>query len=570
MSRRKIDKADFGNGMFHIDGERETMKNHDLLVKEIEATITRDFGMSYSDIKSLHSSMLGRITAQASKCAVYEGLATISDVSRLNELPITPYSQVQECFDRLGLEKVLMSPWARFWHTSGSTGKPKKVYYGKSDLDEIALGLFQILYLCGARPSDTAWVFTASGGETLFALPVDKYGLDGTITPLAGETDFIKAIRQASKLDKIDVIVGVTWLYLLMDRIVKDPKDLQMLVTKEVRSRIKVPILSSLIARYLLRDINFAHLRQCLANARIGFSHAEALSPYLSKIKEVYPNLEMHDVFGATEQWIQAIQVSTEHQWLSFFLKYSIPEIAPPEEILKAKQDRNYRVKAIPWYDWTKGLCGELIITRGNECLPLVRYPTGDLVEVMDPAFKFKVKLEGGEMEITLPAIKALGRSADSVDFEGIDESGNFLGFKVYSRQINDALLSLKNVRWWELYQVKGSPGRFVFLIIPEAEVLDKDGFRKQIMDALVHMFDDFTAAAQGRAYLVGGSSEMMDQSKHLGLLITRPSAYNIIDAEVKKRIKEGRTMGQVKPKRIYVVDGEGSLQAMTREKMQA
>ncbi len=158
----------------------------------------------------------------------------------------------------------------------------------------------------------------------------------------------------------------------------------------------------------------------------------------------------------------------------------------------------------------------------------------------------------------------------DSVDFEGVDESGNFLGFKVYSRQINDALMTLKNVRWWELYQVKGSPGRFVFLIIPETEVSDDAAFRNQIMDSLVHMFDDFTAAAQGRAYLVGGSSEMMDQNKHLGLLITRPTAYNIIDAEVKKRIKQGRTMGQVKPKRIYVVDGEEFLQALTKEKMQA
>jgi phenylacetate-coenzyme A ligase PaaK-like adenylate-forming protein len=514
--------------------------------------------------------MLDSITSYAVRSPVYEGLKRINDISQLGELPLTTYDYIQEHFDRLGVEKVLIERPARFWHTSGSTGKPKKVYYGKRDLDEIALGLFQLLYLCGARPWNNAWVFTASGGETLFGLVVERYGLEGTITPLSGEMDMIKALREASRLDRIDVLVGVTWLYLLIDRIVKDPKDFQKLVTEEVRRRVKIPGISGLVARYLLRGIDYGKLRQSLANSKLGFSHAEALSPYLHKINEVYPRLEMHDVFGATEQWVQAIQVTPERSWLSFFLRFSIPEIAPPEEVLKAKQDRNYRVKAVPWYEWEKGLRGELIITRPNDCLPLIRYPTGDLVEVMDPALKFEVELEGGKLEVTLPAIKALGRAADSVDFEGMDESGNFLGFKVYSRQVNDALMVLKNVRWWELYQVKGSPGRFVFLIIPESEVADEAAFRGEIMRSLVNMFDDFTAAVQGRAYLVGGTSTMMDQSKYLDIIITRPSAYDIIDREIKRRIREGRTMGQLKPKRIYVVDGEEPLLELTREKMQA
>ncbi len=317
--------------------ERGFLTDHTRLVQEIEDTIVKDFGMTYPEIKRFHSSLLGSITAQASRSPVYEGLATVSDVARLGELPLTTYSHVQDCFDRLGVEKVLQAPAARFWHTSGSTGKPKKVYYGKRDLDEIAQGLLQLLYLCGARPWNSAWVFTASGGETLFGLVLDKYGLEGTISPLAGELDLIKALREASRLDKIDVMVGVTWLYLLMDRIVKDPQDFKRLVAGEVKKKVKILGLSWLVTRYLLRGIDYARLDRSLQNARLGFSHAEALSPYLPKIREVYPNLEMHDVFGATEQWVQAIQVSPEKNWLSFFLRYSIPEIAPPEEILKGK-----------------------------------------------------------------------------------------------------------------------------------------------------------------------------------------------------------------------------------------
>jgi len=530
----------------------------------------QDFGKTYEQFKALHSAMLGSITAQAARSPAYRGLPTISDVTHLNELPVTTYNHIQGCFDQLGVENVLLSPIARWWHTSGSTGKPKKVYYGKGDLGEIALGLFQLLYLSGARPWNNAWVFTASGGETLFGLVPEKYGLDGIITPLAAEADMIRALRAASKPERLDVIVGVTWLYLLMDRIVKDPGDFEMVIATEVRNKVKIPGISWLITKYLLRGINYQKLGRSLRNAKLGFSHGEALSPYLSKIQEVYPNLEMHDVFGATEQWVQAIQVCPKKNWLSFFLKYSIPEIAPAEEIVKLKEDKNHRVQAVPWYEWQKGMTGELMLTRPGECLPLVRYPTGDLIEVMDPAFTFEVELERGKMEITLPAIKALGRAADSVDFGGSDESGNFLGFKVYSRQINDALMAVKNVRWWELYHVRGSPGRFVFLIIPETKVQDEAAFRAELTGALVHMFEDFTSAATGRAFLVGGARGLLDQQSYVDLMVTRPAAYDLIDAEVKRRIREGRTMGQVKPKRIYKVENNAELAVLTKAKMEA
>ncbi len=557
------------NSIIHAQG-RIFLTNHERLVQEIEDTLVRDFCKSYDEYKALHSLMLDQITAQAAKSPAYKGLASISDISRLNELPLTTYAHIQGCFDELGVENVLLAPIAKWWYTSGSTGKPKKVYYGKGDLSDIAQGLLQLLYLSGVRPWDSAWVVTATGGETLFGLVLEKYGLDGIINVLAAEVDMINALRAASKLEKIDVMVTVTWIYLLLRRIANDPKDFEKVIATEVKKRVKVPGISWLVTRYLLRGINYPRLRNSLDNTKLGFSHAEALSPYIPKIKEAYPKMEMHDVFGATEQWVQAIQVSPTTNWLSFFLRYSIPEMAPPEEIVKAKEDKNYRVKAVPWYEWKKGMKGELILTRPNECLPLVRYPTGDLIEVMDPAFTFEVQLERGKMKITLPAIKSLGRAADSVDFGGADENGNFLGFKVYSRQINDALMTIRNVRWWELYHVGGSPGRFVFLIIPEREVKNEAAFKAEAKNALVHMFEDFTSAATGRAFLVGGADAMLDQQTYVDLLITRPAAYDLIDAEIKRRIKEGRTMGQAKPKRIFKVENDGAMAALTKEKMEA
>jgi phenylacetate-coenzyme A ligase PaaK-like adenylate-forming protein len=544
------------------------------LVDEIESSITRDFSMSYDELKNLHSAMLKQITSTASRSPAYSSIKHITDISQLGELPMTTYAQIQELFDQLGTEKVLLTEPAIFWYTSGSTGKQKKIYYGKGDLDVIAQGLIQLLYLSGARVMDSAWVFTSTGGDTLFGLVLEKYGVKGIISTLAGEMDLINALKNASRLERIDLLVGVTWLYLVMHKVAHNPKEFEAIIEKAVRQKVKVPGLSWLVRKLLMRGINYKHLAEMLSKTRLGFSHAEALSPYLNRIREAYPAIEMHDVFGATEQWVQAIQVSIEHNWLSYFLRYSIPEIADPAEVLKAKQDPSYIAKAVPWYEWKKGMRGELIITCPNECLPLIRYPTGDIVEVMDPAYKFTVKMEMMALEITLPAIMSLGRAADSVDFDSVDQSGNFFGFKVYSRQINDALFNIKNIRWWELYHVKGSPGRFAFLVIPEGKVQDEGAFKAEILSSLTKTFVEYDAVDTGRRFILKGSknnnSNSASHKQLIELMIARPEAYNIIDKEIKRRLQEGRAMGEQKPKRIIKVENENELKRLTAEKMSA
>jgi hypothetical protein len=62
----------------------------------------------------------------------------------------------------------------------------------------------------------------------------------------------------------------------------------------------------------------------------------------------------------------------------------------------------------------------------------------------------------------------------------------------------------------------------------------------------------------------------MEDHRNYLDLMRTRPSAYELIDAEIKRRIKEGRTMGHLKPTRVYVADNNEMLTALTLEKMEA
>lgn len=182
--------------------------------------------------------------------------------------------------------------------------------------------------------------------------------------------------------------------------------------------------------------------------------------------------------------------------------------------------------------------------------------------------------METVALEITLPAIMSLGRAADSIDFDSVDQSGNFFGFKVYSRQINDALLNIKNIRWWELYHVKGSPGRFAFLVIPEGKVQDEGAFRAEILASLTKTFVEYDAVDTGRQFILKGTknnnSNSASHKQLIELMIARPEAYNIIDREIKRRLQEGRAMGQQKPKRIIKVENENELKRLIAEKMSA
>jgi len=144
--------------------------------------------------------------------------------------------------------------------------------------------------------------------------------------------------------------------------------------------------------------------------------------------------------------------------------------------------------------------------------------------------------------------IKVLGRSVDVLDYEVQDESGNLLGNKVYSRQINDALHGARNVRWWEVFVVKGTPARMVFVVIPEGQPDDPNAFRKLLFDRLIEEVDKESPM------------HTMKVGEELGrfkLVIAPPEAYAVIQSEIDRRISEGRPIGQLKPKRIHPVTEE-------------
>ncbi len=520
------------------------------------------FQVPYDVHESRHATMLKEIISSAVRSSVYEGrLTEVNGLAGLSELPLTSYDLILRSMDEQGVEKTLLERHERFFHTSGSTGSAKRFYYSVGDINSMVLDYVLFTHMIGMEPDDIGWNF--GGSEPLVSgLVMDrvasKIPMDKCITTLLGDdSDLVGALKQVSREKHIDVMAGSAIVFYIISRIVRDPDYLVSIVRHRIREDYRIPnFLAGPMARLYLVGLDKRALDNIVINAQIGISYAEALTPYIQDIKESYPRIRMFDVYGSTENPLIAAQLGPS-AGLSVFLNSVIPEIADPKDVLACRSDPKIPVAGVPWNKWCAGLRGELLITRPGECLPLVRYPTGDIVEVVDPFGKSEVRIGNAKGTVILPTIKVLGRSADVLDFEVEDESGNFLGNKIYTRHINDAMQSTGNVRWWELYNIKGSPARLVFLIIPIKDVGNEERYGKEILRHLIKECDDLLHTLK-----VGHDLGRVE------VKVCKADAFKIIQAEIDRRMREGRSLGQMKPKRIITVGSEAEFIEITEAKM--
>ncbi len=511
-----------------------------------------------------HGKMLREIVTKSVGSPVYKGrMKDISDLGDLSDLPLTPYELIFRSMDEMGVENVILEKHERFFHTSGSTGSSKKFYYSEGDIRSLVFDYVLFTHMIGIEVDDIGWNF--GGTEPLVSgmimdNVVRTIPLRKCVTTLLGDdSDLVKALKRVSKEERIDAMAGAAIVFYIVGRIAREPEYLTSIVRHRVHEDYRIPnFLAGLIARIYLAGLDHRALVNIASKARIGISYAEALGPYMKDIRVSYQNISMFDVYGSTENPLIAAQLSKDDTSLSVFLNSVIPEIADPKDVLASRQDPNIRVDGVPWNRWYAGLRGELLITRPGQCLPLIRYPTGDIIEVVDPAGKSEVNVGGGKGTVILPHIKVLGRSVDVMDFEVEDESGNFLGNKIYSRHINEALHSAGNVRWWELYNIKGSPARLVFLIIPDKDVSNRVRYEREILQHLLRECDDLLHTLK-----VGHDLGRVE------VRVCKAMAFKIIQGEIDRRMREGRSLGQMKPKHIMSVGSEVEFEMTTRAKLQ-
>ena len=513
------------------------------------------------DFERSHLEILNREVERARASPVYaQDMPDIGSWDDLQRLPAIGYDRMDEAFKKYGLERSLLAPADRYYHTSGYTGVSKRVYYSAKDIERMANSYALFGHLIGVRRGMTGW--SIAGEEPLVSGPTlhnasKVLEADLMSTLLAQDTDLRKAVTKASRAERFDVMAGTPLLFYVIGRIAHEDDYFRSMIERAAKNNYHLPgPLARLAATLMLAGIDLGRLRENVRAVRIAITYAEPLSPYLGSLKDYYPDMKAYDVLGSTECPLIASQYSPGQKGLQLFLPGVIAELADPREVQRSKKERT-PLQAIPWTEWKTGMTGELIISRPGDCLPLLRYATGDQIEVVDPRCSTEVMLEDGVRQLVSPSIKVMGRSVDTLDFDAQDESGNYLGCKIYSRHIQEALQRSDNVRWWELYDVGGRPSRLVFLIIPERPVENEENFRRLVERKLLNECNDLL-----------GTLKMGRDLDRLQVLVAKPSAYVHVQAEIDERAKAGRSLGQLKPKHIYRYEDESKFQERLRERM--
>ncbi|HUT27617.1 MAG TPA: hypothetical protein VMW85_06190 [Methanomassiliicoccales archaeon] len=528
---------------------------------KLRADIKTYLSKGIDDHQTDHLKLLGNEVSRSRSSPIYgEGYGDIKDWEDLDRLPAIGYDNLDRAFKEHGLERSLLVPADRYYHTSGYTGVSKRIYYTASDVEWMANNYALFGHLIGMRHAMTGW--NIAGEEPLVSGPTlasagKVLGLDILSTLLVQDTDLRRAVSKASKVDRFDIMAGTPLLFYIIGRMAHDPDYLRSMIERAAHNNYHLPgPLAKLVSHLMMVGIDLEDLKRNVRNVRLAITYAEPLSPYLKGLGDYYPQMKAYDVLGSTECPLIASQYRFAQEGLQLFLPGVVAEIADPRDVATSKKNGT-PLKAVPWPDWRPGLKGELLISRPGECLPLIRYATGDLIEVLDPKCSTDIMLDDGPFAVISPSIKVMGRSVDTLDFEAQDESGNYLGCKIYSRHINEALQRSDNVRWWELFDVGERPSRLVFVIIPEHSVVDMEAFHKDLERRLLHECNDLL-----------GTLRIGRDLDRLQILVAEPSAYDHIQAEIEARAKAGRSLGQLKPRHIFRYEDETEFQKILEGRM--
>lgn len=524
--------------------------------------------------KEMQARMLIELSANCQKTPLYKNkIYKIKDLEDLSDLPLTFYEDIYSTIRNFGQQTFVENP-VKCWHTSGYSGEPKKFYFSQSDVDAIANISTRIGCILGLKKGDIVWNLCApepyASGSVLHIV-AKRMSLKEIFTPLEKSEDIVTAMKKISKIKKIDAICGIPVIFSTIGEIIKNPKVFERQIAKKIQKKLGIfSPFTDFVKLFYVRGIKYAKLRTLLSKVEKAIFFGEILEQYKQNLKEIYPMIVPLEVYGSTELIVGATQLSPQ-EGLSVWLDWFIPEIADPVEIIKAKMDKNYQIKTVPWWKWRSGLKGELIITKNWKCLPLVRYPTGDLIEVISPCEIKHITIGGEKIKIKLPSIRILGRSCELIDFSVPEEEARIMGVaSIFSREIKEAMGSVKKfgiVKWWDLFVHKNatitmqntlgnyareinSIDKLKFEIIPNCLVINEKAFRKEIIEKIREKCVDFNYILNRLEDAFG--PKVIEQIIEIEIL--KPDAYEKIEKEIERRLKVGKPLGQIKPKQIHVL----------------
>ncbi len=348
----------------------------------------------------------------------------------------------------------------RYWiSTSGSTGVPKWVPVGSAERGPIREAAFRLLSFSARRytDQDVGMSITApapfisdtslwSGALLLMrgfqisnhpdvesVVFTFEQGLEGVAMSLRRKTSFTFAFPS------------------LMMRIGRGITDNAALIAK---NQLKDQFSLENLLAYLVTRVRKV-LPRDLTRVHTGFFAGEPVGPYRQPLKETWGLENAFSIYTFSEfqtLFAECAQADGMHVWLDI----CFPEFIPMVEIERENEQPGYEPQAIPLWEAAPGAQGELVITDYKETFPLVRWRTGDLVEM--------VSAEPCGCGRTHPRVHILQRHDDLVNL-------GVVRFSVFTLQEKlQALRSPAPVARWQLRVGRdGYMPRLTVLVCPDA-----------------------------------------------------------------------------------------------------
>ncbi|MGQ9681683.1 MAG: phenylacetate--CoA ligase family protein [Anaerolineae bacterium] len=346
----------------------------DALTRTVEAKLTESGVLARAARSALYRRAWGADVKRYATITTYEGLRALPFVagSDLRCLQLEADPAAWTCADHV-----------RLWiSTSGTTGSPKWIPIADADLEEGEESADNALMSIGLyRPDRLAFGLNAPAPYytdmlAYTALPhalrrgLLGQGLVASIAEIAHCLEF--ALRQDP--GALCAFPSVA-MALAEGMIARLPELIGQLVP---RPRWLARPLAYLLQRVLhIRPRHLFHLRW-------GAFGGEPLAPYRQAIREAW-GMESIEVYGLSELRGGFSECEAQ-QGIHIWLHRCLPEVIPLVELEREKQDSGPPPVTQPLWQSPPGLVGELVLTSYGHAFPLVRYRTGDLIEVVDSA----------------------------------------------------------------------------------------------------------------------------------------------------------------------------------------
>ncbi|HEV8353880.1 MAG TPA: AMP-binding protein [bacterium] len=365
------------------------------------------------DLRALEDRHLGDgLISFAARSALYrdhwsDAGVTPAAVRKYEDLQRLPYvrgADLREAWRRHP-DAMICDPDVRAWFaTSGTTGLPKWTPYGPAELALVEEIVHRAYYILVQRPGvfrctiiATPAPFVSDAGA--FALLASHVAARLPVEYLIASPTEAEATLRFLRTRPPTAIVGFPSILLRIAEGIADEAPTQARLAW--RRQPSAATLAAVLATKLMR-IKPRHLFK----PEVGLFGGEPLAPYRQALHETW-GLQALELYAMTEYpcfHLECREQAGMHLWAD----KCIPEIIPLAELEREDDDPAYVPAARHVFDATAGMQGEFVFTSFGRALPLVRYRTGDVIEVVDTA-----RCACGR---THPRIRVRGRRDDLVN----------------------------------------------------------------------------------------------------------------------------------------------------------